>query len=51
MKQENAFVLLAQWRAKAKRMPTVYSKEKIEKVLKEATSGDYEHLLQVLAKN
>ena len=51
MKQENAFVLLAQWRAKAKKMPAVYSREKIAEVLKEATSGDYKHLLQVLAKN
>lgn len=51
MKQENAFVLLAQWRAKAKKMPAVYTKEKIEEVLKEATSGDYEHLVETLRRS
>lgn len=51
MKQENAFVLLGRWSAKAKRLPFVYSKEKIEAVLKEATSGDYKHLVETLKKN
>lgn len=51
MKQENAFLLLAQWRAKAKRMPAVYSDKKIAEVLKEAQSGDYEHLIETLKNN
>jgi len=51
MKQENAFVLLAQWRRKAKMMPAVYSKEKIEAVMEEAMSGDYKHLVATLKKS
>ena len=51
MKQENAYVLLARWRMKAKKMPAVYSKEKIEEVLHEAMSGDYEHLVATLKNN
>jgi hypothetical protein len=48
---DNAYILLAQWRKKAKKMPAVYSKEKIEEVLKEAMSGDYKHLVETLKKN
>lgn len=51
MQNENAFILLAQWKQRAKKMPAVYSKEKIEQVLKEATSGDYKHLVETLRKN
>lgn len=49
MAQENAFVLLGQWAKQAKR--NGLSKEKIDEVIKEATSGEYEHLVETLAKN
>ena len=51
MKNENAYQLLANWRAKAKRMPAVYSPERIKEVLDEAQSGDYKHLVETLKKN
>lgn len=51
MRQENAYILLANWRARAKRMPAVYTNEKIASVLKGAQSGDYNHLLKVLKEN
>ena len=51
MKNENAYQLLANWRAKAKKMPAVYSKEKIQEILDEAQSGDYQHLIKTLKEN
>lgn len=51
MKQENAYVLIAQWLKKAKKLSFIYSKERIEEVLKEAQSGDYDHLVKTLKNN
>jgi hypothetical protein len=42
----NAFMLLGYFRKQAKR--TGWSVQDIEKVTKDAQSGDYDHLLQVL---
>ena len=45
-KDGNAFSLLGYFRREARRAD--WSNEEIEKVTKEATSGDYDHLLQTL---
>ena len=45
----NAFALLAAFQKAAFRQG--YSQEEIEAVMKEAKSGDYDHLLQTLIKH
>lgn len=47
----NAFELIARWHTKAKRLPAIYTKEKIKKIIEEATSGDYNHLVATLKNN
>jgi hypothetical protein len=42
----NAFYLMGAWQSKARRAG--FSKEDIDKVLKECQSGDYDHLLCTL---
>ena len=43
----NAFFLLGAWRKQARR--DGWSSEDIDKVINEATSGDYNHLISTLA--
>lgn len=43
---ENAYALLAQFKRDARKADL--KPEYIEKVIKEATSGDYDHLVEVL---
>jgi hypothetical protein len=45
----NAFVLLGMFQNKAKQQG--WTKEEIMKVIDDATSSDYEHLLRVLSSN
>ena len=49
MQNENAFILLANWRKQARRSGK--TPEEIKKVLDDAMLGDYQHLLKVLADN
>ena len=45
----NAFALLGTFKREARRAG--YSTSQIDKVIEEATSGDYDHLLQTLIAN
>ena len=46
MQNKNAFLLIGQWRRTARRMGL--SKQTIADKIQEATSGDYNHLCNVL---
>jgi hypothetical protein len=45
----NAFSVIGAWRQKARTQG--WTSEEIDKVLKEAMSGDYDHLLQTIMDN
>jgi len=45
----NAFVIMGTWRSNALRQG--WSQEEVRAVLKEAQSGDYDHLLATIAMN
>lgn len=45
----NAYALMAHWRRAARRAK--WPKEEIDRVLGEAQSGDYDHLLMTLTNN
>ena len=45
----NAFHLLGQFQKNARRQG--WTKKEIDEVIKQATSGDYDHLIQTLIKN
>ena len=45
----NAFSLMGAWKQQARREK--WTSEEIEEVLKEATSGDYDHLLATISEH